>query len=820
MKKTTFARWLIWVFIIACFQGAQAQLITPRVHKILIRHIGPPAVSDDFVRANIRAKEGEPLYRAMVDEDIASLHRTGYFRQIRVDQNNTPDGTDVTYVLEGTPILTDIKIVGNKKMSLKKLMKKLTAKVGQPLDEVKLAEDGLAMQEMYEKAGYQETKVAVQPANVDEAAGRATVTIEITESPKVKIKDIVFVNAHAFTQRQLRKAIKTRRRWMFSWLTGTGVLKKDEFEDDKDTLVEYFQNDGYIDMAITDIKFDYINPKWMIIRISVSEGQQYKVGTLDIKGAKLFATNDFIKGTNIDRQVMKLTMVPGAIFKPAGFTKDTDTIKDMYGAKGYLSPEQHGSTVVTATRTANPTARTIDVDYNIEEGEKCYIEKIGIKGNVKTKDRVLRRELAVSPGEVYDMVLVKISKERLENLQYFEKVDTEAEDTDVPNRKDLVLGVEEKSTASITVGAGFSSVESLVGFIELRQGNFDLFNPPTFTGAGQKLQIHASVGTELQDYEISFVEPWLFGKRLQFGVDLFHRYNYYDSLNSQYTETFDGGTLSLTKALGQRLRGTISYTAEQAHVAINSGFSTNTTFSDTNGNPVLIPGGKDTITNYPNISTNIFDERGSKFISKFGLALDYDARNSYQNPDRGEQTVLSTEFASAPGDANFYKVELKTDWFIKGFFPGQVLELGARTGVVAPYGDSKNVPIYERWFLGGLYSLRGFKYRDVGPQDAFGEPLGGDTYFYGSAEYSIPVVKYVRFLLFYDIGNVYPGDFSFNAGPGRNLYSDDYGFGLAILLPVQGGIPLRLYYGIPINHDPNVSGSGHVQIGFGYQHNF
>ncbi|HWD17714.1 MAG TPA: BamA/TamA family outer membrane protein [Verrucomicrobiae bacterium] len=494
------------------------------------------------------------------------------------------------------------------------------------------------------------------------------------------------------------------------------------------------------------------------------------------------------------------------------------TFRDMYGSRGYLRREEGGSTSVIATRTANPIARTIDISYTIDEGEKCYIEKIDIKGNVKTKDKVLRRELAVSPGEVYDMVLVKISKERLENLQYFEKVDTQAEDTDVPNRKNLVIAAEEKSTASLTVGAGFSSVESLVGFIELRQGNFDLFNAPTFTGAGQKLQVKASVGTELQDYEISFIEPWLFGKQLQFGVDLFHRYNYYDSLNNQYTETFDGGTLSLTKALGSdRLRGTVSYTAEQVHVSINSGFTTNSSTNYVN-NGVGTAGNR--VVTGPNISTNIYDEHGSKFISKFGLSLAYDTRNSYQTPDRGQRTELSTELAAAPGDADFYKVEMKTDWFLKGFFPGHVLELGARGGIVDGYGNDSHIPIYERWFLGGLYSLRGFRYRQVGPQDQFGEPLGGDSYFYGSAEYSIPIIKYVRFLLFYDIGNVFADAYSFSGGPGRKLYSDDYGFGFAILLPVQGGIPLRLYYGIPIQHDSNVGSGGRIQIGFGYQHNF
>jgi outer membrane protein insertion porin family len=821
----TFLRFaLLLPVVLLAGHSAQGQAFAPRVHQILIRHIGPPAVSDEFIRANIRTKVGEPFARPTVDEDIKNLYATGYFFKIQVGEESTSDGMDLTYALQGKPILTDIKIVGNKKMKLKKLQKKITSKVGQPLDERKLFEDAQEMQKVYEKGGYQKTTVVAQPPVIDELAGRGSVTFLIHETPKVRIKDVVFVNASAFKQKQLRKAIKTRRRWMFSWLTGSGVLKEDEFEDDKDTLVEFYQNDGYIDFAIQDIKFDYVTPAKMNIRFIVSEGRQYKVGSLDIKGNTLFSTNDFLKGVSSGTGRMKLEMTPGKIFKPAAFTRDTDTLRDLYGSRGYLDREQGGTTAVTATRTPNPTTGTIDISYDIEEGEKCYIEKIEIKGNTKTKDRVLRRELAVYPGEVYDMVRVKISKSRLDQLGYFSKVDTQAQDTDVPNRKDLVIGVEEKSTGNFTVGAGFSSVESLVGFVELKQGDFDLFNPPTFTGAGQKFQIRASIGTELQDYEVSFTEPWFLGKRLIFNVDLFHRNVYYASANNEYDETFDGGTLSLTKALGglvgldpQVLRGTVSYTFEDAHISINSGYTTN---SSTNYGTAAGGLYQTNQVNGPNISTNIYDTHGTYLISKEGVSLAYDTRNNLTLPDRGQRTSVSAEVATSPGDTDFYKLELTTDWYFKGFGSNQVLELGARTGVVDTYGDTTQVPLFERWFLGGLYNLRGYKYQTVGPEDQFGEPLGGDTYFYGVAEYSIPIVKMVRLAWFYDAGNVFNEAYSFSPGPGRKFITDDAGMGLRIALPIGGGIPLRLDYGIPITHDSNLGSSGRFQIGVGYTHPF
>src|ERR1700677_130631 len=598
--------------------AASAQSPGSRVAKILIRYIGPQPVSDDFIRANIRTKVGEPFARAIVDDDVKNLYATGYFYKIQVADESTPEGVALSYIVQGKPILTDIKIVGNKKMSLNKIRKKITSKVGQPLDLRKLFDDAQAITELYEKSGYQRTTVEALPPVIDEAAGRGSVTFEIHETPKIKIQDIIFVNA-TLPQKQLRKVLKTRRHWMFSWLTGSGVLKQDQFEDDKDSLIEFYQNKGYIDFAIQDIKFDFSSPKWMVIRIYVSEGKRYKVGNLDIKCNKPFTTNDFIHGLKIDGHLMKLERVPGAISTPTDFSDDQVTLSDMYGSRGYLDRNQggRGTTSVAASHTPNTATGNIDIADDIDEGEKCYVEKFIIKGNVKTKDKVLRRELAVYPGEVYDMVRIKISKSRLEGLDYFEKVDTQTQDTDVPNRKDLVIGVEEKGTGNVTVGAGFSSVESLVGYVEIKQGNFDLFNPPTFTGAGQKFEVRASIGTVLQDYEISFVEPWLLGKPLSFGVDLFHRDVDYNSLNDMYDETFDGGTLSLTKALGnQRLKGTISYTIEDAHVSINSGFYTNTTTNINAAN------GIHENINYtpPNISTNIYDQHGTYIVSKTGLS--------------------------------------------------------------------------------------------------------------------------------------------------------------------------------------------------------
>jgi outer membrane protein insertion porin family len=310
------------------------------------------------------------------------------------------------------------------------------------------------------------------------------------------------------------------------------------------------------------------------------------------------------------------------------------------------------------------------------------------------------------------------------------------------------------------------------------------------------------------------------GQKLALGVSLFHKEVDYDSLNSMYDETYNGGTVSLTKSLNrsQTLSGGVSYTLEAVDVGINSGFTTNSTT-----NLVASSGGiySSATTSGPNISTNIYDERGSRLINKFGLSLSYDTRRSVKDNDRGQHTELTVSAATPPGDTDFYKLELKTAWFFRGFRPGDILELDAQGGVADTYGGTPRLPIFERYFLGGLYSLRGYRYRQVGPSDQFGEPLGGDTYFFGGAEYSIPIVKIVRLAWFYDVGNVFADPYSFKLTEQQtHFYEDDVGMGLRIVLPVGGGMPLRLDYGVPITHDANTGSSGHVQIGVGYTRNF
>lgn len=790
MKSTLRLFSLLALLLLTLSSAALAQTAAT-VARIEIKHVGPIAVSDELIRANIRVKAGDPYIRSSVDDDVKNLYGTGFFYNIQVVDAASDQGVVLTYVVQGKPRLTGIKYQGNVKYNQAKLEKKVTSKVGQPLDEQKLFTDAQEIKKMYRNAGYPQTE-AKYTVSIDEVAGTGSATFEIEETPKVKIEAIEFDGAAAYPQSKLRGLVKIRKPGIFGNLFGWRTFKQDKLIEGQELLTDFYRENGYIDFEIKDVHQTYPTPTLVVIKITIFEGKPYKFGAVTFKGNKLATAAELQRW---------FKMRVGDTYTPKGLSGDVEAVEDFYGRLGYIDVTQSSGNL-RVIRVPNTDTGTMDLEFQIEEGQKSLVEKIEIRGNTKTKDRVVRRELAVTPGETFDMTRVKLSKARLEGLQFFEKVETRADATEIPTRKNLVVDVEEKSTGNMSLGAGFSSVDAIVGFAEVSQGNFDLFNPPTFTGGGQKFRARVQLGTKRQDYEISFIEPWFLGRKLALGVDLYHRQLDFNSVNSLYNESRTGARVSLTKALGSDfLIGNLSTTVE--NVGIKG--------VPTNAPPSILAG------------------QGDKLLFRFGGSLAYDTRNSTMLPNHGQRTELATEFVG--GGAQFYKVELKTAWYIKGPFEGHILELVGRAGVMDGFGGG--IPFYERFYLGGLYSLRGFEYRGVGPREAYNtytyntnpppnnvagtntvtEPVGGNTYWFGSAEYSLPLIDKLRFALFYDIGSVSPGSYKFQF----SNFSDNWGIGLRLNLPIG---PLRLDYGIPIHHDANSGGSGKFQFGVGYTREF
>jgi outer membrane protein insertion porin family len=750
--------------VLGCATAAWAQSTGPKIDRVDVKFVGPASVSEEFIRSNIKLKSGASYQPGLTQDDVHLLYGTGQFYNIRVQVDQADDGGVVlTYVVQVRPRITEIKFEGNKKLSDSKLKKKVTFKVGEALDEQKVFTDVQEMKKLYEKYGLADTTVKYV-LNIEELTGHGIVTFHIEETPKVKIKDVEFLGATHFKAKELRSELKTRRRWSFSWLTGSGYFQQEEFDGDRDRLTEFYRQHGYLDFEIKNVKLDRPLTNVMFVKFFVDEGRQYKVGTVKVSGTKIFTDAEITSGLHAvhDFQHSKaklgthgLPMDTGDTFTPDGLTKDTDLIEDFYGSKGYVDISQ--GQALHVSRVPNVETGTMDLEFQVDESQKAYVQKIEIHGNLKTKDKVIRRELAISPGDVLDMVRVKISKQRLEGLEYFDKVDLRPEPIDppTPGQKNLIVNVEERNTGNFTVGAGFSSVDSLVGYAEVSQNNFDLFKPPFFTGAGQKIRLRVQIGTQRQDYELSFVEPWFLNRKLSLGVDLYRHQLDFESPNNIFDETRTGAKLSLTRALGSDfLIGSVHYTVEDVGISLNSGWH----------DVLSTPWPDGTQRNVPQ---TILNEQGDHLYQRAGASLAYDTRNSTQLPNHGQRSEISGEFST--GDTSFYKVELTSSWYFPGFMKGHVIEVGGRGGV-ADALTGGDVPFYDRYYLGGLYSLRGYKFRNVGPREAYdvtaqnvpNEPIGGDTYWFGSLEYSVPVFEKdggvgLRFALFYDIGAVDSG---------------------------------------------------------------
>jgi len=812
MKWFTRVCWLLSLWLTAGTVYGQSPAASGQytVTKVSINWVGPRAVSDDLVRANIRTKVGVIYSIPALDDatsgDIRSLRSTGYFHDVSVYINEFEEGVEVIYRVQGKPVLTEIQFEGNTKYSRKKLIRKVDAKIGQPVDEYKLFVSAREIEKLYQKAGYYRTKVTYR-RTINEQLGRGSVTFEITESPKIRVTDVVFVDAKAFSQRKLRKVIKTRRWWMFSWLTRSGKLKEEQLDMDRVRLLEFYQEKGYIDFEIKDVEIEPITEKKVIIRVHVFEGRQYKVGAVRFEGDKVFSDAEIRTGTSVLGRSVRPMMLEGAIFTPSGLRQDKVMIQDFYGSRGYIGSGSSGSINVQAIKIPNVETGTMDLVYRIEAGERSRVEKIEIRGNTKTRNKVLRRELAIYPGEVFNMVRVQISEERIRGMQFFSRVETEVDPTEVPDRKNLVINVEEGSSGNFSVGAGFSSIESLFGYLRMTQSNFDLFNPPAFTGAGQKLMLTLTVGTQQELYELRFVEPWFLDRRLEFDFNAYHRNLQY--LSDVYTQIETGTRFGLTKALtqNQRLVGGINYTIENIDIDFEN-YATTTNYvvnygPGRNRSSQAIP---------PQVSPSLAAEEGAWLVSKVGFITAYDTRGGGRLPNKGQRSAFIPQVGGGVlgGDVDFYKLEFTTGWYFKGFAPGHVFELVGRIGTLAPYGDSPVTHIWDRYYLGGAYTLRGYQYRDVGPRDELGEPIGGNTVWMGSAEYSIPIIEMLRFAVFYDVGTVNADSWDFNA----EQYADDWGLGFRINIPQMG--PIRLDYGFPITYPDYLDGDSQFQFSIGW----
>ena len=515
---------------------------SPIVRQIEIQYAGPATLSRQRILSNMKTTVGQPYSEQTVEDDVRSLYATGLVTNVRIYGEPLPDGVKVIVVVQTRVTLTEVAIQGNEVLKTKRIRRELNLKTGSPLDEQALEQARQRVVEMYQRRGYPDTDVQYK-VDVNEERGTAKVTFAISEGRKAVVKKITFVGNTAIKSNRLRKEMKTKQNNILGFLTGAGRLNNQQLDGDVQKIKELYQDNGYADVQVTDVKIDRLDKKNVAITIYINEGQQYHVGTVTIAGLHVVTEPN-------SRKVIKVT--EGKIFSPQKLQKDIKAVEDAYGVAGYADAK-----VNVETTPGGPA--TVNLSYKVDEGIQSFVEHINISGNSRTKDKVIRREIVLSPGDVFDTVRVDISKKRLEGLQYFERVDTYASDTAVPGRKDLNVVVQEKRTGNFNFGLGYSTTDGLLGFAELSQGNFDITNWRTFTGAGQKFRARIQLGTQTKNASLELSEPYFLDQRLAVGGRLFFdEYNYYSTVYDQRDYGFDiNARKPITNFLSMKLDYTI-----------------------------------------------------------------------------------------------------------------------------------------------------------------------------------------------------------------------------------------------------------------------
>ena len=707
--------------------------------------------------------------------DVNRMRESGRFSYVNARMDLEADGVVLVYTVTAKHRLRRIEIVGGKK-SGRKIRNKSELKIGQFADDSSFEMAASKIREAYRDYWYPDTKVTWKSKNNDEL-GTVDVTFYIDSGQKLGIKKIIFEGNDVIEDKKLRKVIQQKQKGIFSFITGSGKYKEEVVDSDVFALKSFYMNNGFLDVKVSDPRLDDSQPKRSRLIFSIDEGQRYRIGKITLAGMTKFSEEEL-------RPTVRLRS--GNIGSYENVEAGSEGIRSYYGNRGYVR------TAVRPVFDAHTDSGIVDVRYEISEGEIGYLRAVNISGNERTLDKVIRRELVVYPGEKYNRSRLKVSESRLRNMNYFDIVTINPDPTGEGDKYDINVQVKEKPTGQFSAGVGFSSVDALVGYVELSQGNFNWKTWPPI-GAGQKFKIRAQLGTQRNDLDISFTEPWFMDRQLSFGVDLFHRESRYFS--DSYDQKTDGMRLSLGKALSRDTRGTLSYSLQRF----------------------------DVFDVAASASQAIQNEEGARTKSGVEYTWQYDTRDHYFNPTRGNRTSITPYVSGGPlgAQTDIYGLRVRSAqyWPLIG---NMIFSLQGQAETVEAFGTSKDratndptaigegVPIFDRLFLGGSYTLRGYEYRDVGPQDK-GDPLGGNSSGYASAELTYPIWNKIRGAVFYDWGFVNIDSWDFDTA----AYNDNWGIGVRFDLP---GFPLQLDYAWPITYDEqNQDGKGRFNFLIGHR---
>ncbi len=770
MKKKLFLPVLVLIlFAAGCCAPARAQGEPSGDKRIsAIRVKGNFSVSTSTILNRLKMKPGDVFEETALNKELKRLYATGYFSDVFVETEDLPEGMVVTFTVVEKPVISDIEFRGNTRLKSSFLAKKLSIKKGDLLDFNLLAQDVAEIKTSYIEEGYSRAGVDYS-VETDPRTGKATVVFTIDEGLPVKIRSIKIEGNESIPDKEIQKYMATRTAW---WFIRKGAFDDEKFEADLDRVRAVYRSRGFLDARVTS-KADYSpDGRSMYLTVIVDEGKKYLVGDIDIRGELAFPEKEV-------RRILKIRS--GDPFDYRKIKEDVENVRAFYYNRGYMNAE------VDLRHRYNAATDKMDLIFDINAHDEVAVGRINVIGNTKTRDKVVRRELRVYPGERYDGEKLRRSKQRIYDLGFFEDVYFETVPTDEKDVKDLNVTVKETKTGDLSFGGGYSSVDAFIGFAQIKQRNFDILNFPTFTGGGQDLTVRGEMGSAKTDYYVSWTDPWIFDYPLLFGFDFYRQeHKKFGTSGYDYAERRMGGDLRLGKEITDNLSAGATYNLEEVK-----------------------------ISDLPDDATqDLQDEAGVNWVSRLSGNVKYDTRDNRYSPTKGWVGGISVENAGGfiGGDKDFIKTYLHASYY-HSILDKLVLELKGRGGIVESYADTDKVPVYERFFAGGATTLRGYKQRSVGPRDDAGHYIGGNAMLLGNIEVTFPIFeRLIKGAVFYDVGSVTKktGDlFDFDE------YKMDAGVGVRVKTPIG---PVKLDYGYPLsdNHDDKKEG----QFWFSVSHGF
>ena len=734
----TWRRWfgsivlLSSLLIFACSAAAQVGPGTI-VRDIEIR--GNRLTQESTIRFYLETETGKAYVPRTLSDDVKRLYALETFDDIRVTAEEVEGGMRLVITVTEKPTVRRVTYSGNRAIQEDEIDERIQLKERSTFDRGLLNDTITGLQNHYRESGYYFAHV--RPDITPVADNQVDIELVITEGRRIRIRRIQFTGNTYFTDNQLRKEVQLREYFLPIVSDSASLYRPEVLRVDLQLLEQLYQSNGFVNVQIGEPVVE-INREAGAIAVTVPiarEGEQYKVGTVALTGSEVFSSEEL-------RDLVRVTS--GEIYSRETVRRDILALTEAYADKGYAFAD------IVPTVSLDQQTRLVNLGFTTRPGPKVYIGRIDIVGNERTQDRVIRRELRLDEGELYSGSKLRRSRQRLNNLQYFEEVNIDTRARAEDDLLDLEVQLRERSTGQFSAGLGFSSVEDVIFTASVVQNN--LF------GRGQSVSVNAYLGGISQDFSLSFREPWLYGRPISLGASVFNRAEDFQTFDVDRT----GASLSLGRAIGEFARISAAYRYEVLDIS---------NLSD-------------------NASELLQQSQGKSTTSSVTPSILRDSRDNVFNPSEGSVNSFEIQLAGLGGDNRYYKAIGNTTWYfalpaeMTGFVRG-------RFGFGDGFGD-KVLPASERFFLGGVTTIRGFEFRDIGPKDDANNPLGGTSFVQFNLEIGRSLGSVLRVVAFVDVGNAYGSDNDFDIGDLRR----SAGLGIRIVTPIG---PIRLDYGFKLD---------------------